>query len=96
MLPGLRQGDWLLVDPDAYRSRSPRQGEVVVVPDPRRPSRLLVKRVEALEDDGRLRLTGDRPSLSTDSRTFGPVERSAVVGRAWARYWPPHRWGGVR
>lgn len=96
MLPGLRPGDWLLVDPDAYRGREPRRGEVVVVPDPRRPSRWLIKRIEGLEADGRLQLGGDNPAGSTDSRAFGPVERSAIVGRAWARYWPPHRWGGVR
>lgn len=96
MLPALRPGDWLLVDPDAYRGRDPQRGEVVVVPDPRLPSRWLVKRVETIEPDGRLRLAGDNPAGSTDSRVFGPIERSELVGRAWVRYWPPARWGGVR
>ena len=96
MLPGLRAGDWLLVDPEAFQGRAPRPGEVVVLPDPREPSRWLVKRVEALQEDGRLRLAGDNPEASTDSRAFGPVEGGSVVGRAWARYWPPHRWGVVR
>lgn len=96
MLPDLHAGDWLLVDPEAFRRRSPRTGEVVVVPDPREPSRWLVKRVDALEQDGRVRLTGDNPKGSTDSRSFGPVERSTLIGRAWARYWPPQRLGTVR
>ncbi|MGZ6271640.1 MAG: nickel-type superoxide dismutase maturation protease [Candidatus Limnocylindrales bacterium] len=96
MRPGLVPGDWLLVDGDAYRDRLPRAGELVVVPDPRRPDRLLVKRVAEVLDDGRLELRGDAPEASTDSRTFGPVAPELVLGRAWARCWPPRRVGPVR
>ena len=28
-----------------------------------------------------------------DSRSFGPVGREAIEGRAWLSYWPPERWG---
>jgi signal peptidase I len=38
---------------------------------------------------------GDNRTDSGDSRDFGPVPRSAMVGRAFARYWPPRRIGGV-
>jgi signal peptidase I len=38
---------------------------------------------------------GDNRTDSGDSREFGPVERSQFVGRAFARYWPPGRIGGV-
>ena len=31
---------------------------------------------------------GDHRANSADSRTFGPVETSQVIGRAWLRYWP--------
>jgi nickel-type superoxide dismutase maturation protease len=96
MLPGLRPGDWLLVDPLAFRDRSPRPGDLVVVPDPREPERLLVKRVQSTLDNDRLELAGDAAGQSTDSRTFGPVQTAEVRGRAWARYWPPDRWGRVR
>jgi nickel-type superoxide dismutase maturation protease len=96
MLPGLRPGDWLLVDPDAFRGQPPRAGDVVVVPDPREPERVLVKRVRSTDSDGRLELAGDSAERSTDSRAFGSVESEEVLGRAWARYWPPARWGRVR
>jgi inner membrane protease subunit 1 len=96
MLPGLRSGDWLLVDPLAFRDRLPQPGELVVVPDPREPERLLVKRVRSTLENGRLELAGDAADQSTDSRTFGPVKTAEVRGRAWARYWPPDRWGRVR
>jgi nickel-type superoxide dismutase maturation protease len=96
MVPALRPGDWLLVDPDAFRARSPLPGEIVVVPDPRQPERVLVKRVQATDSDGRLELAGDSPQQSTDSRAFGTIDTEQVRGRVWARYWPPTRWGRVR
>jgi len=38
---------------------------------------------------------GDNRTDSGDSREFGPVARSQMVGRAFALYWPPSRIGGV-
>ena len=96
MRPGLRPGDWLLVDPNAFASRAPRPGELVAALDPTEPSRWLVKRVAAVAADGRVELLGDSPDASTDSRSFGPVDPGAVIGRPWARYWPPSRIGPLR
>lgn len=31
---------------------------------------------------------GDHRQASQDSRYFGPIDRSSVIGRAWLRYWP--------
>lgn len=45
MTPTLVPGDRLRVDPDAYRDSPPRVGEVVVLIDPERPDRWLIKRV---------------------------------------------------
>jgi signal peptidase I len=38
---------------------------------------------------------GDNRIDSGDSREFGPVARDQLVGRAFARYWPPGRIGGI-
>ncbi|MBI5654788.1 signal peptidase I [Candidatus Uhrbacteria bacterium] len=35
---------------------------------------------------------GDNRVASLDSRIFGPVERSSIVGRVWLRGWPLDRW----
>jgi nickel-type superoxide dismutase maturation protease len=96
MAPTLVPGDWLLADPEAYRRRHPRVGELVLVPDPREPSRLLVKRVAGVASDGRLEVAGDRAEASTDSRVFGAVEQATVQGRPWFRYWPARRLGRLR
>ena len=93
MAPLLRDGDWILVDPDAYRVRLARPRELVIVADPRDPQRVLVKRVAGVDPGGLLELAGDNPGASTDSRVFGPVDPGSVRGRPWARYWPPGRAG---
>jgi nickel-type superoxide dismutase maturation protease len=96
MHPTLEAGDWLLVDPDAYARAAPAVDDLVLVPDPRVPSRLLVKRVaEVHVADRELIVTGDAHEASTDSRAFGPVSTSAVAGQPWFRYWPLRRIGRV-
>jgi signal peptidase I len=37
---------------------------------------------------GELFVMGDHRDSSSDSRTFGPIRTSDVIGRAWLRYWP--------
>jgi len=91
MEPTLTPGDRLLV----LRSRSVHAGDVVAVRDPREPGRVLVKRVSAVLEDGVV-LRGDNPEASTDSRSFGPVPSSSVLGRVVRRYAPAWRAGPVR
>ena len=38
---------------------------------------------------------GDNRGNSSDSRDFGPIHLSNVVGRAWIIYWPPSDWALV-
>jgi signal peptidase I len=40
-------------------------------------------------------LMGDNRTASGDSRDFGPIARGQLVGRAFAKYWPPGRIGGL-
>lgn len=41
-------------------------------------------------------MMGDNRNESRDSRAFGTVHRSFLVGKALLRYWPPDDWGWVR
>jgi nickel-type superoxide dismutase maturation protease len=102
MAPALLPGDCLLVvKPDhpkfpLFPAREPglKPGEVVAVRDPRHPGRILVKRVARVDRDAdMLEVLGDASHASTDSRTFGPVPMSSVLGRAVYRYAPPGRTG---
>jgi nickel-type superoxide dismutase maturation protease len=92
MLPTIAPGDRLVV---LRHPRWPwRVGQVAALHDPRRPGdvTLLVKRVAAVRTDG-LDVRGDNETASTDSRTFGPVPRSDLVGPVLYRYWPAERAG---
>ncbi|HLN07168.1 MAG TPA: hypothetical protein VK217_12875, partial [Acidimicrobiales bacterium] len=53
---------------------------------------LLVKRVAAVLPAG-LEVRGDNETASRDSRAFGAVEPSCVIGRVVYRYFPPPRTG---
>ena len=91
MWPTLAPGDWLLVLPWPRWTGGPRPGWIVVARRPDRPAKAVVKRVAHVGPAGRLTLLGDALEASTDSREFGPVGASLVVGVVWARYWPPRR-----
>ncbi len=87
MEPAFKPGDRLVV----LRRRKVRAGDVVAVPDPRQPQRILVKRVTDVDGD-RVTVVGDNRRESTDSRHFGPVQRGSVTGVVVYRYHPRPEW----
>ena len=93
MAPALVAGDRLVVlRVPCVAQPWPPPGTVVVVRDPRETSRILVKRVASVDRrTGSLEVRGDAPYASTDSRTFGPVARRDLLGRAVYRYAPAGR-----
>ncbi len=92
MRPTLEPGDRLWVDPAAYRDRRPRPGEIVVLVDPESADRWLVKRVRSVDEEtGAIDVRGDAAEVARDSRRFGPVPPSSVVGRVYRLYFPVGR-----
>lgn len=86
MVPLLRSGDEVLVDPRAYEQVAPHVGDMVVSRHPYRADVRLVKRITAILEDGRCLLGGDNPSDSTDSRSFGAVAPQQILGRVISRF----------
>jgi nickel-type superoxide dismutase maturation protease len=86
MIPNLKPGDEVLVNPRAYRQQAPQIGDLVLARRPDREVVTMIKRVSAVYQDGRLLLLGDNPAASTDSRTFGPVSRHYIVGKVTSRF----------
>src|SRR3954464_8431199 len=85
MVPALRHGDQVLVW--WGRRPAPRAGAVVLVNLPGERG-LGIKRLVDVEPSGALRLAGDNPAGSTDSRQFGPRPPAALRGRVVLRLWP--------
>jgi signal peptidase I len=91
MEPAYRSGDRVLVNRIAYARAAPAVGDVVVLRDPERPGRHLLKRIARPPDgdaaaSGRYFLLGDNALRSRDSRQFGTVARRQIVGLAWRKY----------
>ena len=79
MSPTYVEGDWLLV-----RWRPTCQpGDVIVIEREDRPGVYLIKRYLRQEEAG-LWVEGDSPA-STDSRQWGPINQSEVVGKVLFR-----------
>lgn len=83
MEPTLRAGDLVLVDPRAYRSALPQDGDIVVVRHPHDPHLWIIKRVQFLDEAGRCYLVSDNATHpeSRDSRSFGFVAVENILGR---------------
>ncbi len=79
MQPSLNDGDYIIVNRLSYLFRRPNPGDIIVL---RHPSNgmLIVKRV-AYERNGMFYVTGDNAKESEDSKSFGFVSRSAVLGK---------------
>lgn len=91
MAPTLLPGEWWV----ARRTRRARVGDVVVVDHPEEDL-LAVKRLVRRSGE-ECWIEGDNPDGSRDSRHFGPVASSRIVGRLLLRYAPlpprrPARW----
>ncbi len=63
------------------------------VPDEFRDTRSVA---EMVVPEGSYYMMGDHRSISSDSREFGPVERSLIYGKAVYIYWPTRDAGVVR
>ncbi len=79
MDPTLANGQTVLVDPKAYKSQTPMQGQVVLVqlPSTENPC---IKRIASISEKG-LDLRGDNPKHSTDSRQLGAIPIENLRGQ---------------
>ncbi len=78
MYPALRSGDQVLICPyDTIRV-----GDIVLARHPFMKSVTIIKRVAQILDDGRYFLLGDHALESADSRSFGALNPTDILGRA--------------
>lgn len=81
MHPTLKSGDRVLV----AKNSTIGVGDIVVTHHPFKTSVKIVKRVSSIETDGKISVIGDNPNESSDSRGFGSINRSDVIGKVVAR-----------
>lgn len=86
MSPLLRQGEEILINPKAYNQSSPKINDVVVTIHPHNSRLAIVKRVKEVAEDDSYFLIGDNPEKSTDSRHWGKISRSKIIGKVTNRF----------
>ncbi|WP_228040640.1 nickel-type superoxide dismutase maturation protease [Nodosilinea sp. LEGE 07088] len=85
MVPLLQHGVEVLIDPAAYRQCRPQPGDLVVAYHPRQPDLPIVKWVVYVEAEGCF-LKGLNESASTDSREYGLVPFTHILGQVVCRF----------
>lgn len=79
MIPLLRDGDLISVMPVPHY----RVGDIVVATHPIQTDVIIVKRIESIVSDGRIRLRGAHSQESSDS--FGLVSQNKIIGKMIAK-----------
>lgn len=77
MLPTLKTGQDILCFNWAYIFSRPKIGDIVVI---RHQGKEMIKRIQKY-DDRQVFVTGDNKKESTDSRNFGLIDKSNIIGK---------------
>jgi len=101
MDPTFKNGDYLIVDEISYKFTEPKKGDVIIFRYPNDPSKFFIKRIiglpnQMLDVEGKTIsleneeyfVLGDNRPASSDSRVWGPVDKSLIIGKAILRLWP--------
>ena len=86
MLPLLQPGDEILFDPYAYKKSKPQLEDVVVVLHPFQSNLTIVKRIKAIDSGDRYFILGDNQLSSTDSRHWGKIDLTNIIGRVTSKF----------
>jgi len=79
MLPVLKPDDQVLIlriSPDLLMP-----GDIVVARHPHQRDVTMIKQIESIREDGKFILSGLNLDESTDSRQFGSVDQTDVIGK---------------
>ncbi len=79
MEPTVKSGDYVLVSKLSYIMGKPKVHDIVILKHPSK-NIFLIKRISKINGKWYF-VTGDNAPVSTDSRTFGPVNQESIVGK---------------
>ena len=77
MEPAIKYGDFVLVSSIPYYFSPPKEKDIIAF---NYKDKILIKRIIKIQDE-ELYLEGDNKNDSLDSRSFGKVKKSDILGR---------------
>ena len=83
MWPTLKPKDRVIVRPLNQHSKLPAIGSIIVCIHPQQPSLRVIKRLSSVADN-QITILGDCPDASTDSRQWGSISQSCLIGEVVA------------
>jgi nickel-type superoxide dismutase maturation protease len=87
MLPILQPGDEILLNLHAYRKHSPQVGDIIVTMHPLQSNLAIVKRIIVINGHDGYFVTGDNSEASTDSRHWGTIKFSDIMGKVTSKFY---------
>lgn len=78
MLPTLKPGQDVLCFNWAYIFSKPKKGDIVVI---KKNDTEIVKRIGQIISDRNIFVQGDNKQASTDSSSFGAIDKSEIIGK---------------
>lgn len=81
MLPVLKNGDAVLIEPGAKIE----PGDIVLARHPFKQSVKILKRISRVTPEGSYLLVGDNLPESSDSRAFGAIQAKDILGKVVCR-----------
>jgi signal peptidase I len=79
MAPTILENQTILINRLAYVLRKPTTNDIIALKDPR-DGKILIKRITKIVNN-KYFVTGDNKEHSTDSREFGMIEKSDILGK---------------
>ena len=86
MQPLLQPGEEILLDPGAYKQKTPRINDLVVAIHPEKKGLEIIKRVSHITEEDKVFLLGDNLAHSSDSRNFGAIPLQNIIGEVTSRF----------
>ncbi|HUI90679.1 MAG TPA: signal peptidase I [Chitinivibrionales bacterium] len=109
MTPAVVPGDYVIVDKTYYKHHAPKKGDVILFRYPDDRSKLFIKRIGGLPGDtlklegnviivphGHVFALGDNAGHSDDSRHYGPIPLTELLGKARQVYFSFSIENGIR
>jgi signal peptidase I len=86
MEPLLNDGDKIIINKLAYLFTKPRLGDVVAFKENTERGKILLKKIERCLRGEKYFVVGTNKHDSQDSRQFGPITKSQILGRVLVAY----------